>query len=96
MSEARERILRVIVGPFFGFLWGIVVGFGLLILLAFVCIVDGAKLDDRPKHEWVRITTQVAALVITMVAPVTGCLIGVIWALRRNRRDETKNHGRSP
>ncbi len=96
MSDAANKILRVIFGLVSGFLGGTVVGLCLLILVWIVCSADGGSFNGKPKHEWVETLANDSPAVIKILAPLAGSVIGVIWALRRNRRDETKNPGSSP
>jgi heme/copper-type cytochrome/quinol oxidase subunit 2 len=90
MSDLARRIRWVVHGLTKGFVGGVVVGYCLLILLWIVCSADGGGFNSQPKHKWVEIIVDVAGKAILILAPLTGCIVGMIWAIRRNRRDEAR------
>src|SRR5438034_1909574 len=88
MSDPAKRFLRVVLGLVLGLVGGTVVGFCLDILLLVVCTAAGADYyNNRPtKPEWVGMIAIFGAYVVSPLAPLAGCVVGVIWAIRRNRR----------
>jgi hypothetical protein len=87
MIDSDMKTVRVILGIVLGLVGGIVLGFCINILLLVVCMADRGSLNRPTKHTWVQSFTKGAAPVVVIVAPVTGCVLGIIWAIRRNWRD---------
>ena len=89
MSDPAKRFLRVALGLVLGLVGGAVVGLCMFIQLFVVCIAaDGGY--NRPNETKLVPIFLYADYVIAILTPLAGATLGVIWAIRRNRRDETK------
>ena len=87
MNTSLKQTLRVVLGFFLGLVGGMIAGVCLLILAVLICNADGGDFAHEPKHAWVGALTTVVGFVSPYVAPLGGILLGIIWAIRRNRRD---------
>ena len=96
MSSPADRIRRIVLGVVLGSLCGFGFGPCLFVLVFVICTVDGGGFNSLPKHKWVENMVNNATPGILILAPLAGCVVGVIWALRWNRRDEIKNPGSPP
>ena len=90
MSDPGKKILRVLLGLVLGFMGGSALGICLFVLVVIVCMADGGDPDGGPpRHAWVKFMAD-NATGFSMLVAVAGCVVGTVWALRRNWRDETK------
>lgn len=86
MSPAARKALRVVIGIVAGFGSGVLLALCLLTLLFVICTADSDGNPFEPKHRWVS-TLATIVLYVTNVLPLVGAVVGVLWAVRRNRRD---------
>jgi hypothetical protein len=87
MSLALRKTLRIFLGFALGLVGGVVAGVCLLILVVAVCEADGGGWASEPQHKFIGVFSVVAANIVPFASPVVGIVIGVIWAVRRNRRE---------
>jgi hypothetical protein len=90
MSPPPRKTLRIIVGFFGGLFGGVVLGIGLAILLFVVCLAAGGGYN-RPNEATLVPMFLYADYAIAILFPLAGTILGVIWAIRRNRRDEANS-----
>ena len=90
MNDPAKRFLRVVLGLVMGLFGGIVVGICLLMLTCSICMMDGGNIGKRPEHAWLGSLIFIAVRAIYPTTISIGCILGVIWAVRRNRRDDAK------
>ena len=89
MSPPARKTLRIFVGFIGGFLGGSLLGVGLILLLFAVCTAAGGGWASETKPVWVGAVIFFAQPAIAVLFPLVGSIVGVIWAVRRNRRDAT-------
>ena len=90
MSPSGKRVLRYVIGVVLGAVVGIVLSVCFGILLILVCNADGGSWSSTPRHRWVGILTYDCGNVIPILVPLASIIIGIIWARRRNKRDDPK------
>lgn len=90
MSSAGRKAIRIFVGMMFGLNVGALFGIGLILLLFAVCSATGGGWQSDTKPTWLGGVIVVAQFAIAVVFPGAGLFVGGVWAIRRNRRDETK------
>jgi len=95
MSNRGKKILRVVLGFLGGGAGGIVLGICSLLLVVVVCSADGGDVFHEPKHHWVRSLMKSASVGIPAVFPLVGAILGAIWAIHRNKRENGAAHAAS-
>ena len=92
MRPSVKRPLRILIGIVVGAISGSLLA--VCILAVFVCNADGGGQgylgSGPPRHAWVEVVTSVAFYCSPLV-PLAGVVGGVIWAIRRNRREDAKS-----
>jgi len=96
MTTYAKQSLRVILAFILGLFAGCLFGVCLLFLTVAVCAADGGGFDREPNHAWVKVVTTVGYVAGLMVVPPIGATLGVVWAIRRNRRDDAVVQNTSP
>ncbi|MFL5339952.1 MAG: hypothetical protein ACJ8F7_07365 [Gemmataceae bacterium] len=89
MSPRVKRILRYAWASVVGAGYGMLTAAALCLLVVPVCFADGGKfVGHRPEHLWVNVLVQIALFIGPIVAPLVGAVVGLIWAIRRDQRDD--------
>ena len=94
MRPTTKRALRILIGIVAGLASASLLSVCLLIFVFWACTAGGGSggghfgWDPMPGHEWVAQLSLIADLGIVTIIPLAGVVIGIIWARRRNKRDE--------
>ena len=93
MSPTGKRMFRYFAGTIAGALIGVALALCLMAFALLGCFAQNGLTQSSNDEMWerrARIWTDIAFFYIPIFVPPPCVIIGIIWAHRRNRRDEAK------
>jgi hypothetical protein len=92
VNPRTKRILRYVVASIVGAGFGYLLTIGFLILVVLICIADGGGfMDLQANHKFVNELVRDAFSIIPILVPITGAILGLVWAYRKNKRDRANS-----